>query len=714
MRIGVEVGGTFTDLVAIDDQGIRVLKVPSTPSHPDEGAFNALVASGIAMSQVSDLAHGSTVATNAVLERKGFLIAFVTTRGFRDLLALQRHGRSNIYDLEYRKPTPVVTRKDSFEVDERLLADGSVQSPLDVESVRHDLIPALRSGGYQAVAICLLNAYVNPAHEQQLRALIAQELPDLHVTISSDITREFREYERASTTTLSAYVQPVMDRYLSRFITRLEASDFQGRFSVMQSNGGKLPAEAMRANAITALLSGPAAGVMGAVRQAARSGYRNLITLDMGGTSTDVCVVVDGKPQLTNEFSLDGLPVRIPVLDINTVGAGGGSIIWVDEGGMLRVGPQSAGAAPGPACYGKGGALPTITDAHVVRRSILPDTFLGGKMALHVDAARQALQAIAEHFGMSLEQAADSAIELANANIVRAIQVISTERGHDPRDNVLVPFGGAGPLHAAQVAEDLGIHTIVVPPNAGVISAYGLLASDFIQFETLPRRGRLDEDAADAIRAIFQDMKTRGEQRARERGLDGELTLSFVADMRFVGQAFEVPVDIDVAMLPTLTSATLRELFGQMHQKLFFFGAEDDKPIEYVSFRLGITAPLAALPPLQESDARDAGERDVELFDAGAWRKAKLISRAAMKMDVALPGPALLEDPTSTLLVPMGWQARRDGADNIILTTGQSASLAVYGEVKRGSCDMEPKAPLTGGGESPTERSEFFTRTGVQ
>lgn len=668
MRIGVEVGGTFTDLVAIDDKGIRVLKVPSTPSQPDEGAFNALVASGIPLSTVDDLAHGSTVATNAVLERKGFLTAFITTGGFRDILALQRHGRSNIYDLEYRKPEPVVERRDSFEITERLLADGSVLIPLDETQVREALVPALRSGQYQAVAICLVNAYINPAHEHRLREMIAAEIPELHVTISSDITREFREYERASTTALSAYVQPVMDRYLSRFIERLQASDFNGRFSVMQSNGGKLPAEAMKANAITALLSGPAAGVMGAVRQAARSGYHNLITLDMGGTSTDVCVVVDGKPQLTNEFTIDGLPVRIPVLDINTVGAGGGSIIWVDEGGMLRTGPKSAGAQPGPACYGKGGTQPTITDAHVVRRSILPETFLGGKMQLHVDAARKALQPIADHFGMSLEQAADSALELANANIVRAIQVISTERGHDPRDNVLVPYGGAGPLHAAQVAEDLGIDTIVVPPNSGVISAYGLLASDFIQFESLTRRGVLGDDAADVIRAVFSEMKARGVQRARDRQLDGELKLSFVVDMRFVGQAFEVPVELDVDALPLLTTNALRDLFGQMHQKLFFFGAEDNKPIEYVSFRLGITAPLGAIPQLQESEAHIAVQRDIELFDSGEWRNAKLISRAAMVVGADLAGPALLEDPTSTLLVPTGWTARRDNADNIILT----------------------------------------------
>ncbi|MDS1139202.1 hydantoinase/oxoprolinase family protein [Pusillimonas sp. SM2304] len=668
MRIGVEVGGTFTDLVAIGVDGVQVLKVPSTPSHPDEGAFNALTASGIPLGDVIDLAHGSTVATNAVLERKGFKTAFITTQGFRDILSLQRHGRSNIYDLAYQKPEPVVERHDSLEVAERVLANGEILTRLDPEAVKQSLIPALTKGGYQAVAICLLNAYVNPAHEHLLRQLLADALPDLHVTVSSDITREFREYERASTTALSAYVQPVMDRYVSRFIQRLEASEFMGRFSVMQSNGGKLPAEAMRANAISALLSGPAAGVMGAARQVARSGYSNLITLDMGGTSTDVCVVVDGKPQLTNEFSIDGLPVRIPVLDINTVGAGGGSIIWIDEGGMLRVGPKSAGAVPGPACYGKGGEQPTVTDAHVIRRAILPETFLGGRMPIDSERASASLQPIADHFGMTLEEAADSAIQLSNANIVRAIQVISTERGHDPRDNVLVPYGGAGPLHAAQVASDLGIRTIVVPPNSGVISAYGLLASDFIQFESLTRRGVLGDESAEVIRHVFQDMSERAIARARDMSLDGEFILSFVVYMRFVGQAFEVPVELVTTDLDSLTPARLRELFGLMHQKLFFFGAEDDKPIEYVSFRLGLTAPLEKVPQLSESEAHFTEPRTIELFDQGRWREAKLISRAAMEVDQVFAGPALLEDATSTLLVPTGWDAHRDSHDNTILT----------------------------------------------
>lgn len=668
MRIGVEVGGTFTDLVAIDDRGIRVLKVPSTPQSPDEGAFAALLASKIPLETVDDLAHGSTVATNAVLERKGFSTAFVTTRGFRDILSMQRHGRSNIYDLKYQKPAPVVDRADSFEVNERMLSDGEILTALDVREVESILIPALEQGGYKAVAICLLNAYVNPAHERALRELISSRLPALSITLSSDITREFREYERASTTALSAYVQPVMDRYVSRFAERLKEAGFRGRFSVMQSNGGRLPADAMRSNAVTALLSGPAAGVTGAARQAARSGYRNVITLDIGGTSTDVCVVVDGNPQLTNEFYIDGLPVRIPLLDINTVGAGGGSIIWIDDGGMLRVGPESAGAMPGPACYMRGGVRPTITDAHVVRGSIQPDNFLGGRMAIDAGLARKALEPIAQHFGMTVEQAADSAIQIANSNIVRAIQVISTERGIDPRDSVLVPYGGAGPLHAPQVALDLGIRTVVVPPNAGVISAYGLVASDFIQFESLTRRGLLNEGAGAWVQAIYAEMLERALARAAEMQLGSQLSIGFVADMRFVGQAFEVPVEIETSRIDILSSALLRELFGAMHQKLFFFGAEDDKPIEFVSFRLGITAALKDLPLLTESAGQRVEPRTIDVFDGRAWHQTRLQSRSDLTVGHPVAGPALLDDPTCTLLVPAGWSAERDSSDNVILT----------------------------------------------
>ncbi|MBS4010927.1 MAG: hydantoinase/oxoprolinase family protein, partial [Roseovarius sp.] len=519
MRVGIEVGGTFTDLIAIEEDRVQVIKVPSTPSSPEIGAMDALRFSGIDIRSIKELAHGSTVATNAVLERKGGKTAFITTSGFRDILLLQRHGRTRIYDLAYQKPVPVVDRASSYEVSERVLADGSVIELLDQEDVRLHLIPELLGSGYVAVAICLLNSYVNPTHEILLRDILKECAPDIFVTVSSDISREFREYERASTTTLSAYVQPVMERYITNFEELLSREGFSGKFSIMQSNGGRVPGGAMRNQAITALLSGPAAGVTGALHQAKRSGFENLITLDMGGTSTDVCVIANGKAQLTQEYEIGGLPVRIPVTDINTVGAGGGSIIWLDEGGMLRVGPHSAGADPGPACYGRGGRLPTITDAHVVRKTIRAEALLGGRMALSTAAAFSSMESIAEKLGMTVEETADSAIRLADANIVRAIQLISTERGLDPRDFVLVPFGGAGPLHATAVAEELGICRILVPPNSGVISAFGLLASDFATYESLTRRVPLDPASPIVVLKLLSEMKERAFLRSDAMGI---------------------------------------------------------------------------------------------------------------------------------------------------------------------------------------------------
>jgi N-methylhydantoinase A len=668
MRVGVEVGGTFTDLVAIGAEGLRITKVPSVPTQPDEGAFNAILESGVAINGIEDLAHGSTIATNAVLERKGWPIAFVTTEGFRDILLMQRHNRTNIYDLAYRKPQPVMDRKDMFEVPERIAGDGSVVSQLDEAAVIERLVPALAVGGYAAVALCLLNSYLNPAHEERLAEILRSHLPDTLVTPSHQVTREFREYERATTTTLAAYVQPVIDRYLGRFESRLAENGFRGRLSVMQSNGGRLPADGMRRNAVTALLSGPAAGVVGAMRQAERSGFQNLITLDIGGTSTDVCLVTDGKPQLTTEFEIDALPVRTPVLDINTVGAGGGSIIWIDEGGMLRVGPQSAGADPGPVCYGRGGERPTITDAHVVRGTIRPQAFLGGRMMLDAQAAHGALAPIGKRLGLNVDEVADSAIRVANANIVRAIQLISTQRGKDPRDYAMVAFGGAGPLHATQVAADLGVRTIVVPPNAGVISAFGLIASDFVQFESLTRRVLVDEGAAEAVKATYVEMRDRAVEQFKRLGLGGDLRFSFIADMRFVGQAFEVPVEMAGKQVAELTTRELRTRFAEAHHRVYLHGQSDSqKAVEIVSFRLSVTAPLGAWPELKETHDFRLDEQALDVFDDRRRQTGVAMSRSMLAQRRMVGGPALFEDPTSTVFVPAGWRAMVDDKDNMII-----------------------------------------------
>jgi N-methylhydantoinase A len=666
MRVGIEVGGTFTDLVAVDGDRVIVGKVPSTPASPDIGAFAALTASDIAPERVTDLVHGSTVATNAILERKGARIAFITTRGFRDIPFLQRHDRRNIYDLRYAKPRPPVARRDCFEVTERIDASGNVVVPLDEDAARA-LLPPLAKGGYDAVAICLLSAYVEPRHEARLRALIAEAMPGLRIACSHEIAREFREFERASTTLLSAYVQPVIDRYLSRFETQLSSGGFAGHFSVMQSNGGRLPAAAMRNNAITALFSGPAAGVIGAIRQAARSGCGDLITFDMGGTSTDVSLVENGEPSIAAETEIDGLPVRTPVLDIVSVGAGGGSLVWIDDGGMLRVGPRSAGADPGPTCYARGGTQPTVTDAHVVRGTIRPDAFLGGTMQLDADRAHAAFEDVARHLGTDTAGAAIAAIRLAVANIVRAIQLVSTERGRDPRDYVLLPFGGAGPLLAAEIAQELGVREILVPPNPGVVSALGLISADYVRTTGVTRRAPLDADAPALLRDALGEFRTRSEAEFRALGLHGAADFTMSADMRFIGQAFEVAVDLDPADLPRMTAAALADRFAAAHHRLYRHGGDPGRRVEIVGLRFGIRRRVEALPDFAERPMTLGGAAAAAVRVGDTTQIARLLTAASLVRDDTVPGPALLESYSSTIWVPPGWNAVRDAGGNIFL-----------------------------------------------
>lgn len=667
MRVGVEVGGTFTDLVAIEDGKLRIAKVPSTPGNPDVGALDAIGAAGIEYAQIEDLVHGSTVATNAVLERKGAKVCFFVTRGTRDLLLLQRHDKASIYDLHYRKPEPVAARRDTFEVDERMDASGNVVYALDEDATATLIEEALTGGAYDAVAICFLNGYINPVHEEFVAAVVRRVAPELSVTCSYEVTREFREYERASTTTLAAYVQPVIEGYLHRFVDALKGKGFSGRFSVMQSNGGRMPAEAMARNAIAALFSGPAAGVIGALRQVATSGVRDIITLDMGGTSTDVSLIADGVPDLAPMTKIDGLPVKTPVIDIVTVGAGGGSIGWIDDGGLLRVGPQSAGADPGPACYGRGGTLPTVTDAHLIRGSVRADSFLGGKMRVDPQASRMVFEPLANQVDMSVEALADSVIQLAEANIVRAIQQVSTERGRDPRGYAIVPFGGAGPLHAARVAEELGVTRVVVPPHAGVLSAAGLLMSDYIHYRVRTRKLRLAADAESEVRAILSALEDEVSAYLLSLGIEGEPEFDRALEMRYVGQAFEVTVPLGEEDARNVRADRLSALFGEAHHRIFEFSKPPDDPVEIVSFRVGVKVPPSAVPALGGDLARidDAGT-EIEMLDRGTRLACRVLPRAAVPT-VPLAGPLLIEDGTSTIYAPPGWMTQTDAQGNIVM-----------------------------------------------
>ena len=669
MRVGIEVGGTFTDLIEIRDGVARVAKVPSTPDAPDRGAVDAIDAAGIDLQSVTDLVHGSTVATNAVLERKGGRVCVFVTRGTRDIFILQRHDRRAIYDLNYRKPEPIVSRQDICEIDARMAPDGTEVEALDREHLRGQVAQFLGEGRFDAVAVCLLHSYANPDHELSVAKAVRQHAPAMPVTCSCDVSREFREYERGSTTALAAFVQPVIEGYLDRFSRTLDSRGFAGRFSIMQSNGGRLPADAMSKNAISALFSGPAAGVVGALGLAGRSGFHDIITLDMGGTSTDVSLVSGGAPDLAPETEIDGLPVRTPVIDIVTVGAGGGSIAWMDDGGLLRVGPQSAGAHPGPACYLRGGKDATVTDAHLVRGTLRAGSFLGGQMKVDAAAASAALAPLSERLALTVEELADSVIRVAESNIVRAIQQVSTERGRDPRDFALVPFGGAGPLHAARIAEELGIDTVVVPTNAGVLSAAGLLMSDYVHYRALTERTRLVPDALDAIRDRLRRLRAEATDYLRAAGVSEDLRFQHILEMRYVGQAFEVSVPLgdDPA---TLTVEGIEAAFSEAHHRVFEFSKPPGDPVEIVSFRIGARAAADAFPVYRaasETNSLNGSEPNaIEIIEGGQKLSCRLATRPAID-DTGLAGPVLVEDGTSTIYVPPGWSARRDDADSVIL-----------------------------------------------
>jgi len=669
MRIGIEVGGTFTDLIEIRDGIARVAKVPSTPDAPDRGAVDAIDAAGIDLRFVSDLVHGSTVATNAVLERKGGRVGVFVTRGTRDLFVLQRHDRRAIYDLAYKKPQPIVRQSDISEIDERLAADGTVVEALDADRLDAEIVRFLATGPFDAIAICLLHSYANPDHERRVAAAVKRHAPDMPVTCSCDVSREFREYERACTTALAAYVQPAIEGYLDRFSDTLAQRGFGGRFSIMQSNGGRMPAEAMSKNAISALFSGPAAGVVGALGLAGRSGYRDIITLDMGGTSTDVSLICGGVPDLAPQTEIDGLPVRTPVIDIVTVGAGGGSIAWMDDGGLLRVGPHSAGARPGPASYLRGGTEATVTDAHLVRGTLQAGSFLNGEMTVDAGAAAAALAPLCDRLALSVEEVADSIIRIAESNIVRAMQQVSTERGHDPRDFALVPFGGAGPLHAARVAEELGIGTVVVPANAGVLSAAGLLMSDYVHHRARTERTGLDAAAVPAVLDRLQALRNEATDYLRSAGVTEELSFQHILEMRYVGQAFEVSVPLD-GDLADLTVERIASAFSQAHHRVFEFSKPPGDPIEIVSFRIGARAKANDFPVFGSAEAGHADDmpepKSIPIVEGGRSLHCRLLPRIGVgALDMA--GPVLIEDGTSTIYVPPGWRVHRDASDSLIL-----------------------------------------------
>ena len=663
----MDVGGTFTDFLLWEDGRLSVYKLPSTPDDPARAVLAGLDGAGWTPEEV---VHGSTVATNAVLERKGARTALITTKGFRDILAIGRQTRPKLYDLEPRRPPPLVPDELRLEADERLDHRGRVLRDLSPGAVE-TLLDRLAVLGVESLAVCFLFSFLNPKHERLVRD--AARRRGLPCSASFEVLPEYREYERTSTTVLNAYLAPVVERYLSRLADGLKQRG-TARLRVMQSIGGSAGAKAAGSLAVRTVLSGPAGGVAGAfrlAREASGRGFDRIITLDMGGTSADVCLC-DGAIPFTAESTIDGLPLRIPTVDVHTVGAGGGSIARIDAGGALRVGPESAGADPGPACYGRGGQ-PTVTDAHLVLGRLLPDRFLGGRMSLSVAAARSALRPIARQYGGDVQRAAAAIVRVANASMERALRVSSVERGHDPRRFTLVAFGGAGPLHACELAAALGIPRVLVPPFPGVLSAFGMAAAppsrDEVQALLTPVP---PEDPgggfARRLERAFRRLEARARRALAAEGHERRVRVRRSLDLRYAGQSYELTVPI--ASSPQgCDPRRMLAAFHRAHRRRYSHAAPA-RAVELVAVRVRAEAPGAPVR-LTRLAQGDGEPRPARLERREVWfgrpRATWAYDRAALRAGDRLRGPALVLQLDATTALPPGWQGTVDSVGNLVL-----------------------------------------------
>ncbi len=678
LRIAIDTGGTFTDVIAIDEAtGDRfVVKTPSTPDDPSRGLLNGIdevaVAAGRDPNALSQVLHGTTTATNAVLEHRFDGLGLLVTRGFRHVIEIARQSVPDGYGNSFFwvKPPRLVPLHLVREVDERLRHDGSVLAPLDEESVVA-AVEDLVDFGVTRIAVCLLHAYANPAHEERAGAAIAARFPELFVSLSSVVLPEYREYERAMTTLIDVMVKPYCKTYLGRAQARIAARAGGKPFLIMQSNGGIVSSGAAAEKPVTMLLSGPAGGVLGANHMAGLAGYENILTLDVGGTSTDVSLVRGLAPQLSTRGRIENYPVKTPMLDVVAVGAGGGSLAWIDAYGALKVGPRSAGADPGPICYGRGGDAPTVTDAGVALGR-LPDAFIGGGLALDAAAARAGFAALGRRLDLSAEEAAAGVIEIAAANQVQGIRTVTTARGLDPSDYAMVAFGGAGGLFAADVADFLGIGVAISPPDPGNLSAFGLHVSDIRRdyVRTLVRQqsaARVEE-----IEALWSALERRGLAEIAVEGVAAaDIALERSADMRYVGEGHEVMVPLPRGLVGAAAAAHMWSDFHRVHQETFGFHYRGGQEVELVSLRVQavgrVHRPRTAR---MNGDGRavptSSGRRPVYWRGSG-WVDCAIHRRGDLGRGAGIVGPAIVEEYGSTLVVPESWQLAVDDYANLVL-----------------------------------------------
>ena len=673
IRIAVDIGGTFTDLQILDARtgSIVAWKTPTTPADPSEGLMTgvreAAARFGFALSDVGLLLHGTTIATNAVLERKLADGVLLTTAGFEDVLEITRHVRRDIYGLAPDPFPCLIPRDRRLGVIERMRFDGSVETPLALSDTL-SLLAALRP---EAVAIALLHSYANPAHERALRDAILAAHPGLPVSLSSDVSPEIREYERTSTTVLNALLVPVVRAYMDRLRGRIGEDGFAPRIFLVQSNGGVCSLDTAAEQPARLLLSGPSGGALAASRIAGTLGRPNLVAVDMGGTSYDVSVVQDGRVSIVTQGEIDGLPVRLPMVEMRTIGAGGGSIAAVQADGRLTVGPRSAGARPGPVAYGRGGTEPTVTDANLALGRLDATFFLGGAMQLDMDATGAALARIGAALGLGAEAAAEGILALTNASLAAAVRLSLFEKGLHPRDFALLSFGGAGGLHATEVADEMGMTEVIFPREPGTLSAYGILFSDLVQDISRSRLFTVSDAALPGLTALIVELRTEADARLARDGVPAaDRALTVAADMRYHGQAFELLVPWgDVTAPDAAAMAALEARFHDSHRQRFSYSSEGEA-VEIVTLRVTATGRLprpATTTPTPAARPARKGARHV--FTAGAWHEALVWDREALSTET-VTGPAIIEEAFATHYIATGWTAALGDAGAIIARRG--------------------------------------------
>ncbi|MBV8837246.1 MAG: hydantoinase/oxoprolinase family protein [Alphaproteobacteria bacterium] len=665
--VGIDVGGTYTDLYFSGDDGRleRVVKVPSTPKDPSIGLLDALQAAEIKPADLDQILHGTTIATNAVIERRGARCALITTRGFRDVLELGRRDRPNMYGLTGVQ-RPLIPRDCRWEVDERVDYQGNVLTPLRAKQVR-DLGAVLKDENVDAIVVSLLHSYANPAHEEAIRDILHAVNPAWEIVISSGVIREYYEFERTSTAVVQGYLQPLVSRYAKNLLHKLDAWGFDRQTLIMQSNGGVVPVAQLASRAAFIVRSGPAAGVMAAAELAAEAGYDRIITGDMGGTSFDVAVVIEGTPEIAENTLLDfRVPLRLPMIDVHTIGAGGGSIAHIDRAGILQVGPESAGAYPGPVCWGRGGTEPTVTDANVVLARIDPSRPIGiERESLDIESARKAIGALGAKLGLGVEETADAILAVVNQRMAGRIRLLSIERGHDPRDFALVAFGGAGPVHGAALMQEVGIGAMLVPPYPGVLCAMGC-ASANVRYDYSRTVERLmDELDLRDVRAIMREQRAEGEAAIRESEAPVE-TLSAVhaVDMAYLGQihAMRVPVE------PDWSFERMTQAFNEAY-KAEFGNTLKDIAVMVINVRTTVEGKRKRVERQVNGGAAAQaatahGKRRVHF---GQWMDTPIYRRADLKPGMTVAGPAIIEQSDTTTVVEPRMKVRVDRFHNLIV-----------------------------------------------